>query len=133
MSYEIHTSQSEFAPRPLWQAMKRGMGQCCPACGKGKLFSSYLKVTDTCPNCGEAYHHHEADDAPPYFTIFIVGHIVVPAMLIVEKLWRPELLTHALIWMPLTLALSLNLLPITKGAVVATQWAKRMHGFGTED
>ena len=131
MTYEIQTGSIE-ATRPFWPAMKRGMAQTCPACGQGKLFSSYLKVNDKCPNCGEAYHHHEADDAPPYFTIFIVGHIVVPAMLVVEKLWRPELMTHALIWLPLTLALSLTLLPITKGAVVAAQWAKRMHGFSTE-
>ncbi len=43
----------------------------------GAMFRRYLKVADTCPHCGEALHHHRADDAPAYFTIVIVGHIVV--------------------------------------------------------
>ncbi|MDP4824100.1 MAG: DUF983 domain-containing protein, partial [Aestuariivirgaceae bacterium] len=37
------------------------------------------------------------------------------------------------LWLPLTLILSLTLLPVTKGAVIAAQWAKRMHGFGFPD
>ena len=97
------------------------------------MFRKYLKVADHCENCGEALHHHEADDAPPYFTIFIVGHLVVPLILIVERLYRPEIWVHMTIWLPLTLALSLALLPVAKGAVVAAQWARRMHGFGLPD
>ena len=35
-----------------------------------------------------------ADDAPPYFTIFVTGHLLVPPVLIVlvddlRKAWRP--------------------------------------------
>jgi uncharacterized protein (DUF983 family) len=36
---------------------------------------------------------------------------------------------HAVVWPPLTLALSLLLLPRFKGALIAYQWALRMHGF----
>ena len=53
----------------------------CPACGKGAMFNAYLKVNDRCPACGEELHHHRADDAPPYFTMLIVGHIVVALVL----------------------------------------------------
>ena len=59
-----------------------------------------------------------------------VGHIIVPAMFIVEKLWKPAIWIHMVVWLPLTLILSLALLPMIKGAVVALQWALRMHGFG---
>ena len=55
-----------------------------------------MKVTDTCPHCGEALHHQRADDAPPYFTIFIVGHIMIPLVLIVERVWQPSYLVHAM-------------------------------------
>ena len=75
-------------PRPVrdvWQAMARGFAQRCPKCGKGALFHSYLKVADTCPACGEELHHQRADDAPPYFTIMIVGHFVVGGVLSMEK------------------------------------------------
>lgn len=115
--------------RPLWQAVRRGFMLRCPKCGKGKLFRAFLKVADTCPHCGEELFHHQADDAPPYFTILIVGHIVVPLMLAVELEYLPPIWIHVAIWPTLTLGLSLLLLPRIKGAVVGLQWAARMHGF----
>ena len=111
------------------QAMWRGFTCSCPACGKGHMFGRYLKVAETCDACGEELHHHRADDAPPYFTMFIVGHIVVPLVLVVEKLWAPPLLLHFTLWTLVTLALTFALMPAVKGAVVGLQWALRMHGF----
>jgi uncharacterized protein (DUF983 family) len=110
----------------LW----RGFRGKCPQCGTGKVFSGFLKVAPTCAACGEPLHHHRADDAPPYFTMLVVGHVVVAGVLAVEQAWRPEIWVHAALWMPLTILLSLALLPRIKGALVALQWALRMHGFG---
>jgi uncharacterized protein (DUF983 family) len=115
--------------RDVWRAMLDGFRCRCPACGTGSLFGRYLKVRDACPNCGEALFHHRADDAPPYFTIMIVGHVVVGAILPVERAFEPPLWLHAAIWLPLTLVLSLWLLPRIKGAIVGLQWAFYMHGF----
>lgn len=122
-------SDDPSAKRNQWQAMRRGLAHTCPACGKGALFSSYLKVNDQCPNCGEELHHQRADDAPPYITIFIVGHIIVPGILILEKAYAPATWVHLLIWLPLLLILSLTILPRIKGLFVGLQWALRMHGF----
>jgi len=36
------------------------------------------------------------------------------------------------LWLPLTLVLSLWLLPRIKGALIGLQFARRMHGFGSE-
>jgi uncharacterized protein (DUF983 family) len=77
-------------------------------------------------------HHHRADDAPPYFTIVIVGHIVVGLVLAVEMAYRPPLWVHAALWLPLTLILTLVVLQVVKGALVALQWALLMHGFDPE-
>ncbi len=93
------------------------------------MFHRYLKVSDHCPQCGEALHHQRADDAPPYMTIFVVGHIVVPLLLYVERGWSPPEWVHAALWMPLTLVLTLAILPVMKGALIGLQWALRMHGF----
>jgi uncharacterized protein (DUF983 family) len=93
------------------------------------MFRRYLKVADQCPSCGEALHHHRADDAPPYFTIAIVGHIVVGLVLAVEMAYRPPLWLHAAMWLPLTVILALIALPPIKGALVALEWALLMHGF----
>ena len=54
------------------------------------MFYRYLKVVDDCPHCGEALHHQRADDAPTYFTIVIVGHVVVSLVLAVEMAYRPR-------------------------------------------
>ena len=115
--------------RTWWRAMLRGFSRKCPSCGKGNLYHKFLKISDTCPSCGEELHHHRADDAPPYFTIFIVGHILLPGIIVVEKLWRPEIWIHMSIWLPLTILLTLWLLPRVKGAVLGLQWALCMHGF----
>ncbi|HWJ74711.1 MAG TPA: DUF983 domain-containing protein [Kaistia sp.] len=116
-------------PRSPWNAMARGFRCRCPACGKGRAFNGYLTVVDRCEACGEDLSHQRADDAPPYFTIMAVGHIVVPLVLIVETTFHPSNFVHLAIWLPLTLILTLALLRPIKGAVVGLQWALYMHGF----
>ena len=57
--------------------LTRGFKERCPACGEGRLYTKYLKVRPVCEHCGHDLAQYRADDAPPYFTILIVGHIVV--------------------------------------------------------
>lgn len=116
--------------RPTKQAMLRGALGHCPACGEGKIFSSYLKVNDHCPNCGEALHHQRADDGPAYLTILIVSHIAAPLLLWIFVAWRPSTTSLLLGFTIGTILASLLLLPRIKGAMVGLQWARRMHGFG---
>lgn len=113
-------------------AMARGLTCRCPACGKGRLFRAFLKVADTCPTCGTDLHHQRADDAPPYFTMMIVGHILIPAVVIVERVWHPEIWLQLSLWLPLTFFLTIGLIQPVKGAIVGLQWALRMHGFAAE-
>ena len=115
--------------RHLGRAMGRGFLCRCPHCGEGALFRAYLKPVDNCAVCGEDMSHQRADDAPPYFTMVIVGHIVVPLMLAVAFATEWSNLTHMVIWLPLTAALTLGLLQPVKGATIALQWAFYMHGF----
>jgi len=94
------------------------------------MLHGYLKVRDNCPVCSEPFHHHRADDGPAYLTILIVGHVMAPLILIAFTKLRPDPLVLAAVFSVGTVALSLFLLPRLKGALVALQWAKRMHGFG---
>jgi uncharacterized protein (DUF983 family) len=119
----------EISPRNLKLALWRGFSKHCPACGKSRLFRGYLGAMPRCAQCGEDLHHQRADDAPPYFTMMVVGHTVVPLLLLVEKFWHPELWVHFAIWLPLTLIMTLALLPRIKGAIIGLQWSLRMHGF----
>jgi len=118
------------ARRSPWLAIGRGLRARCPACARGRLYRNFLRTDETCGNCGEELFHHRADDAPPYFTMLIVGHIIVALVLATEIALSPPVWLHMLIWLPLTLILSLLLLPSIKGAVLGLQWALRMHGFG---
>ena len=82
------------------------------------MFNGYLTVIAECPNCHAPLGLARADDAPPYFTIIVVGHIVVPSMLILERSAAPPLWVQTAIWLPLTLVLALGLLRPIKGATV---------------
>jgi len=118
--------------RALWPAIQRGLRCCCPNCGHGKMFRAFLKIVDKCPVCGEELYHHRADDAPAYFVILIVGHIVVSLALLIELAFRPPFWIQFLVWVPATITLALLLLQPVKGAIVALQWVYRMHGFDPE-
>ena len=115
--------------RNVWTAMKRGFRGRCPRCGEGKLFRAFLKVDNNCSACGLDFTPHRADDLPAYLVIVIVGHIVVPTVLMIETNYSPPVALQLAIYLPLTLILSLLLLQPVKGAVVGAQWALHMHGF----
>jgi uncharacterized protein (DUF983 family) len=127
---EHHTGRPA---RPLWNAMLNGFLCKCPKCGKGKLFSGFLKVVPACSACGEEMRHHRADDLPAYLVVVIVGHVIIGAFMGVEATSTLSTWQHLAIWAPLTVAMSLALLRPIKGAVVGLQWALYMHGFGGED
>ncbi|MGB5560322.1 MAG: DUF983 domain-containing protein [Paracoccaceae bacterium] len=115
--------------RELRPALLRGWRRRCPNCGSGPMLKGYLQVRDACAVCGEAMHHHRADDGPAYLTILIVGHIMAPSILIVFTTFRPEPMVLFTGFAIGCVALSLYLLPRLKGLMVAFQWARRMHGF----
>nr|WP_275078227.1 DUF983 domain-containing protein [Pseudovibrio axinellae] len=131
MGRERQEDMSTHQDRNTGEAVLRGMRCKCPSCGVGSAFNGYLEVKQSCDNCGEELHHHRADDAPPYFTIFIVGHVVVALAMWVEMAYVPPMWLHMAIWLPLTLIMALAFLRPIKGALVGLQWALRMDGFAT--
>jgi len=119
----------EARQRSWQQAVRRGIRKKCPQCGHGALFAGYSKTTAYCSHCGLDLSGHEANDAPPYITILLVGHVMIPLALAVKQLFDPPLWGQFAIWLPLILTASFLILPMAKGAVVGLQWANRMHGF----
>lgn len=111
-------------------SMRRGFLCRCPACAKGRLFGSFLRVVDSCEACGTEFHHHRADDLPPYLVIMIVGHVIGYGILMAETRFDVPMWLHLALWPALTLLLCLLLLQPVKGAVVGLQYALGMHGFG---
>ena len=102
----------------FFQAFARGLRGRCPHCGEGRLFWKYLKVAPTCEACGHNLARYPADDGPAYFTILIVGHLLVAPLLLFPIIWQAP----ATVLVPATLiplaGVTLALLPRVKGAVI---------------
>lgn len=106
-------------------AFRRGLSRRCPNCGEGRLFRGYLKVQETCKACGHANGQYRSDDGPAYFTILLVGHLVVAPLLCFSFIWTtpPEVLAPVLL--SAIAVITLTLLPFVKGAFIGVQWATR--------
>lgn len=110
--------QSLYAVPPLKTALGRGIRNRCPICGEGKVFQGFLRVVPECENCGAPLGSLRADDAPPYFTIFIVGHLLIPPVLWIERAYQPAMWLHMVVWLPLFAVGTTLLLRPVKGATV---------------
>lgn len=104
------------------KAMGRGWQQICPQCAGSPLFRSYLKAAENCKVCQLDYQSMRSDDVPAYFTIAIVGHIILPAICFLEIKFSPSLTIHLLIWPGVTTILVLMLLPRIKGMIMSMLW-----------
>ena len=105
------------------QAMARGLLGHCPACNEGRIFGRYLKVQPTCEACGQDLAQYPADDGPAYFTILLVGHLIVGPLFFFPIIWE----TSAWIMLPIlmgSLTVSvLLILPRIKGAFIGLLYA----------
>ncbi len=99
-----------------------GLAGRCPRCGKGKMFSGFLRLKPACETCGLDYSFVDAGDGPAVFVILIAGFIVVGAALIVETLYQPPFWLHAAMWLPLILITTLAPLRALKGVLIALQY-----------
>jgi len=103
---------------PLPTALRRGILGLCPACGQTHAFRGYLTVVPMCLACGAPLGAVRADDAPPYFTLFISGHIIIPLLFFVDRAYEPPIWLMSAIFLPFTLFLCLGLLRPVKGATL---------------
>jgi uncharacterized protein (DUF983 family) len=109
-------------------ALIRGALGRCPRCGRGPLLHRYLTVVGECSACGERYGHFRADDAPPWLTILLVGHLTAPFFLLIEENFELTTVTELAILIPLVVGLTLALLPRCKGAILAIMWMTKSEG-----
>lgn len=111
-----------IARPPLGLALKRALRLRCPHCGEGKLFASYLKQVKTCPHCDEAFGHIRSDDAAPWLTMLVVGHLYVPTLISVEAAHDVPPMLSAIMWPVIGIGLCLAALPFAKAIFIAAIW-----------
>jgi uncharacterized protein (DUF983 family) len=109
-------------------SLMRGLRRLCPRCGEGKMFSGYLSVQHACAACGMEFEPLRSDDAPPYFTLFIVGHVMLSLYVAAWRFVEAPLWAQAVFWCGLTAVMSLALLPFIKGGVMAVIFTTKAKG-----
>ena len=105
---------------------RRGLARRCPNCGEGALFRGYLKVDPVCEACGHDNSAYRADDGPAYFTILIVGHLLIAPLLCFPVVWRANPFVVMTVILPLIAAVTLVVLGFVKGAFIGVQWGARV-------
>ena len=113
----------DAANRPgMALALRRGVMGKCPNCGRARLFAGWLRQVASCPVCAAPLGAIRADDAPPYFVVFLVGHVVIATQVLLDGVLDLSLWAEAAVFLPLTLALALGLLRPIKGATIGLMW-----------
>jgi uncharacterized protein (DUF983 family) len=126
--FSVHAIEETLVAdeKSIWAGLKRGFGLRCPNCGKGKLFRGYLKIRSPCEVCDTDNCIYPSDDFPPYLTILVTGHVLVPLFILTDRAFEPPLWVESVIWLPATVIMCLVLLPSMKGATVGLCWATNM-------
>jgi uncharacterized protein (DUF983 family) len=114
------------AALPLLQSLWRGARERCPDCGQGSIFYRYLKVSPACPRCGHDLDQYPSDDGPAYFTILLMGHVVVLPLLLFDFIWRAPVAVVAPLVLVILATATLLALPRVKGAVIGLLYALRV-------
>lgn len=98
--------------------MARGCTGRCPVCGSGRLYAGYLRVVGNCASCAAPLGAVRADDAPPYFTIFITAHLIIALVVVTGQHTDLPVWSMIAFFLPLTVVIAMLLLRPIKGATV---------------
>jgi uncharacterized protein (DUF983 family) len=101
----------------------RGLQRKCPRCGEGDVLSGYVAMVRACAVCGESFAHISADDAPPWLTIVVVGHIMISLIMTLEINFDIPVMIEASAMVLLAVVLTGLLMPVSKGVVIGLLWA----------
>lgn len=117
------TTPAAAAPSPLQVAL----GGCCPRCGRGALFTAGrwrggTALAPRCGVCGLDYGRFNVGDGAAPFLIFIVGGVIMVLAVVADLRWGWPWWAQVLVWTPLTFILTLALMRLAKGLLVALEW-----------
>lgn len=105
--------------------IRSGLSGCCPRCGAPTLFRSFLSFADCCTRCGLDFTAFNVGDGPVVFLTLGIGTVVTILALWVESSFGPPWYVHLLLWVPLTLLLTIALLRVGKGWLLALEFRNR--------
>jgi uncharacterized protein (DUF983 family) len=89
------------------------------------MFAGLATFAPRCRACGLDFASFNVGDGPAAFLIFIVGGLVVALAIMLELSASPPWWVHALLWVPLATGLTIGLLRISKGLLLALEYRHR--------
>lgn len=89
------------------------------------MFAGLVAFAPKCRACGLDFAAFNVGDGPAAFLIFIVGGIVTASAVTVELAYEPPFWLHILLWFPLTAILTIGLLRLAKGLLIALEYKNR--------
>ena len=100
-----------------------GIRQRCGQCGEGKLYSSYLKLHETCPVCRLDMSSADTADGPAFFVGFGVLLLLAPFLFLLPMSPLPlvPMIIAFIVLCAAVVGLSLWLLPVAKGVLLNLQ------------
>lgn len=116
-------TESGAEKKPVSPVMA-GLRCRCPACGEGRVFTSYLKLAAQCPVCGEDFTKADTGDGPAFFVSFAALILFAPAFFIVPLIHMPiwAKVAGILLIIAAMTAFCIALLPPGKSLMMALQW-----------
>lgn len=97
----------------------------CPRCGEGRLFAGAVRFAPRCERCGLDLTAFNVDDGPAPFLILIVGALCVGGVLWLQFSFAPPWWAHLMIWPPIVITVTIGLLRVAKGALLALEYRHR--------
>lgn len=114
-----------MADYPSLSPLKTGLACRCPRCGKGDLFSTFLRLLPACGVCGLNYDQADTGDGPAVFIIFISGFIGVSLAFIARFVWFMSIFQAFILAAGVAIASVLMIIRPLKATMLAAQFATK--------
>jgi uncharacterized protein (DUF983 family) len=100
----------------------RGFLGRCPRCGKGPLFSGFLKLAPRCTSCHADFSGIDPADGPAAFSVLLGGVCAVGFAFWIETAYTPSFWVHGLVTLPISALLCMIWLRPIKGIMAAMHY-----------
>lgn len=97
------------------------------------MFDGWIAFAPKCGACGLDFAKFNVGDGPAAFLTMVIGAIVAALAIWLELAAQPPWWVHAIIWVPLIIAAVIYGLRITKGWLMASEYARDAREAGTGD
>lgn len=112
--------------------LRCGWKGLCPRCGEGRMFRSWLTITDRCPNCALDYRFAAPDDGPAFFSLCIIALPLIAIVVWIQVAFDPPAWVHFVTSLPLMVGGTVLPLRPIKGWLIASQYVNRAQEAGTQ-